>query len=407
MKKIKYMAMVLFYFMLNNTSYALEPNIVENQTNVSIKPEIFLGVLNTIQMNAMTLSNGSESALDVSAACTRVSEYNIEALIDRSSFCQKIITDSFYITDGENSNNVIITTYVYSDNNSVYGYNWPLKVRYRTFYSNPLGPKVQISPDVSCGLERCKSSPVIPITLQSGLSPELSVNVILDMETSNLDESSYWLGEVEHPKGSVREFILYVKSIYNMVGEAGYSYTNEGMIPELRCDNGRARSDSKGCVFHDAPAVLRTIYEGNPDTLVKQSAEHIKEAQNSGLPGRYEPSENSIMPIDNFNNALTRQKDIRLINTNRRNSTKLCKAVDVSFSDECQTPEGTLDTLVGCQCDEYPFASTRQGGLNAPSPGVSTKMIKGGDNEAAGRLLGTFYLQQRVLDGEAFYVNVE
>lgn len=97
MKKIKYMAMVLFYFMLNNTSYALEPNIVENQTNVSIKPEIFLGVLNTIQMNAMTLSNGSESALDVSAACTRVSEYNIEALIDRSSFCQKIITDNFIL----------------------------------------------------------------------------------------------------------------------------------------------------------------------------------------------------------------------------------------------------------------------------------------------------------------------
>ncbi len=51
--------------------------------------------------------------------------------------------------------------------------------------------------------------------------------------------------------------------------------------------------------------------------------------------------------------------------------------------------------------------ATEQGGRNAPTSGVSTRIITGGDNMKSGQLLGTFYTQQRVIQGEKFYVNVD
>lgn len=166
-------------------------------------------------------------------------------------------------------------------------------------------------------------------------------------------------------------------------------------------------STSTGCIFERAPAILTTISDADQDSLVKQSAAHIRDAQNSGLPGKYFPYQDSIMPnLDS--KPLTRLKIKNEINANRRFSTEICRVGTPSFSDECTIPEGsTAENIPGCQCDEYPFAATRQGGSNLSNPGVSVRMITGGDNMKAGQLLGTFYTQQRVIDGDEFYVKVD
>ncbi|WP_241025832.1 NucA/NucB deoxyribonuclease domain-containing protein [Burkholderia sp. Tr-20390] len=55
-------------------------------------------------------------------------------------------------------------------------------------------------------------------------------------------------------------------------------------------------------------------------------------------------------------------------------------------------------------CDECPFASTEEGASRVPE--VSVKRIDASDNRRAGAFLGNFYLNQRVLDQEPFYLDV-
>lgn len=76
----------------------------------------------------------------------------------------------------------------------------------------------------------------------------------------------------------------------------------------------------------------------------------------------------------------------------------------------------------GLSCDEYPFQSSQQGastgggpgrtfeGCQVPLPagtgpsGYSACMIDETDNSDGGNALGSFYLDQRMLNGDAFYV---
>ncbi|MHA3948887.1 NucA/NucB deoxyribonuclease domain-containing protein [Cellulomonas bogoriensis] len=54
-------------------------------------------------------------------------------------------------------------------------------------------------------------------------------------------------------------------------------------------------------------------------------------------------------------------------------------------------------------CDEFPFASTRQGGASA-SPPVSLKLISRADNAAQGSKLAMFYATCGISDGDTFLV---
>jgi hypothetical protein len=58
--------------------------------------------------------------------------------------------------------------------------------------------------------------------------------------------------------------------------------------------------------------------------------------------------------------------------------------------DECR---GTTGQASGLDCDEYPFASTEQGGGSnyRGGAGVSLKPVRADHNQAAGRMLGRFY----------------
>lgn len=107
--------------MLNNVSHALESEVLENQINVPIKPEVFLGTLNTIVMTANALESGAETAPDVSEACgKRVGSESDTSLIDRTSFCLKFEREyDLYDAQalGAYVNTVKFTGYVYADKN--------------------------------------------------------------------------------------------------------------------------------------------------------------------------------------------------------------------------------------------------------------------------------------------------
>jgi hypothetical protein len=58
-------------------------------------------------------------------------------------------------------------------------------------------------------------------------------------------------------------------------------------------------------------------------------------------------------------------------------------------------------------CDEYPFASTYQGSLRAdPSYNFSVKLINAKQNQKFGSSLGAWYENNRILDGDAFILNL-
>nr|WSZ18826.1 NucA/NucB deoxyribonuclease domain-containing protein [Streptomyces canus] len=122
---------------------------------------------------------------------------------------------------------------------------------------------------------------------------------------------------------------------------------------------------------------------------VDQSARHILDAQQ--FPERTFPSwpGKSVPGAD--------EPLHRLINTdqqqaNRNQATKTCNDVWGDYS-------GT-----SLQCDEYPFASTKERG--ADNLRYSARLIDGSDNEEDGRRLNSMYTANRILDGDAFYVTI-
>ncbi|MEU5309038.1 NucA/NucB deoxyribonuclease domain-containing protein [Streptomyces sp. NPDC021562] len=59
----------------------------------------------------------------------------------------------------------------------------------------------------------------------------------------------------------------------------------------------------------------------------------------------------------------------------------------------------------GLKCDEYPFASTREGPTNGDNR-YSVLLITGTDNNAGGNMILAMYSANRVLDGDAFYLKI-
>jgi hypothetical protein len=138
-----------------------------------------------------------------------------------------------------------------------------------------------------------------------------------------------------------------------------------------RCDTIITRRG--GCVF---PDYKPTLTYSLSDPRVTFTAMHIQRAEAAGQPGA--PG----------GRALTRTMNRTKINRNRYLACGNFKKT---------TPNGS--------CDEYPFASTEQGqaftGLKA-----STEQVPLPDNVAAGRDLGVFYLVNRVIRGDPFYVGI-
>ncbi|MEU1106634.1 NucA/NucB deoxyribonuclease domain-containing protein [Streptomyces tibetensis] len=141
---------------------------------------------------------------------------------------------------------------------------------------------------------------------------------------------------------------------------------------DVRCDNALPGAPRQvGCVNLQAVPVISYSQTGPwPDV-----AKHIKDAQATGLPGKYGTA-----------HYLTRLTDRRKIKENRDKA--------------CPT---SLVRPPGKSCDEYPFASTWQGAKHSGGD-FSRRMVNARQNTDAGKALKGFYTYSRVLEGDRFLV---
>jgi hypothetical protein len=155
--------------------------------------------------------------------------------------------------------------------------------------------------------------------------------------------------------------------------------------PTIRCDIATPGTSSPGCVFPAfAPQLL--IYQSSYPSYYK----HIRDTQSYGVP-----------------NLLTRLVDPAAQTDNRN---RACP--------------GMYPRPSGFQCDEYPFSSTREGAftggyaggqtltgcqvswlpIRVSGAGYSACMIPEAENRNGGIDLQVFYLNNRVINSDRFYV---
>ncbi|MGA5703077.1 NucA/NucB deoxyribonuclease domain-containing protein [Peterkaempfera bronchialis] len=145
----------------------------------------------------------------------------------------------------------------------------------------------------------------------------------------------------------------------------------------VRCDSVKAVSGAKGGCVHSG--FVPTFSMSRTDSKVKEAAQHVWDAQRKlkghpGLRGQGKP--------------LHRTTDKKLIDKNR---SKACPS--------------SLSRPTGKSCDEYPFASTKEGGASGV---YSRRMINAKQNSTAGgsKYLLKAYNDNRILDGDAFWVAI-
>ncbi|WP_306358718.1 MULTISPECIES: hypothetical protein [unclassified Nocardia] len=176
--------------------------------------------------------------------------------------------------------------------------------------------------------------------------------------------------------------------------------TKAAVAPTVRCD-AIGNRNTTGCVVPAAEPILDYSTRNVPEL-----ATHVRYAQASGLPG----SPAGTRPLTRLSDPVATQ--------NNRNIS--CNRIP-------------LPRPAGQQCDEYPFAATYQGGgADGPartyvgscdvaqpwvdtlatnpvpfkaSTGISMCLLSGAQNQRAGGILSWFYVKNRVLDGDTFYVK--
>jgi hypothetical protein len=203
----------------------------------------------------------------------------------------------------------------------------------------------------------------------------------------------------------IAEFRIDLKLYYSADGTAPTDedrvFSNPLENVELRCDIGQVWGRESGCVFPQASAVLVL---NNPQSLA-----HIREAitANLNLPGQYTglvPGSRAVALRSNEPyTGLQRLRVTSLIKANRAKSQKLCTALPTRPPAPGSCPDFTdpdsIEALTPCDCDEYPFASTRQGAALPRSYGeASVKYISSADNRSAGAKLGAFLRKERLID---------
>ncbi|MDX2935681.1 NucA/NucB deoxyribonuclease domain-containing protein [Streptomyces ipomoeae] len=150
---------------------------------------------------------------------------------------------------------------------------------------------------------------------------------------------------------------------------------------------GKSAGKHKGTVFSKARVEL---VMSRKDKAVNESALHIYDAlyrpertfpswPGKSVPGTKEP--------------LHRLVDQAKIDNNRKNSIRECEKVWGNYSGS------------GLQCDEYPFASTKEGSTKGDNR-FSVRLIDGPDNRRGGERLLQMYTLNRVLDGDPFYMKI-
>lgn len=152
--------------------------------------------------------------------------------------------------------------------------------------------------------------------------------------------------------------------------------TGTSTFPTIRCDNDLATRVGAGCVFSKTAPV-----ETNEAQLPGISA-NIRKAQQGGGPGN--PNAANRIPL-HFHYDKKQQKD---------NRDAVCPGA--------LPPKPAPDQW----CDEYPFASTKEGGTQLPEAQRSVAWVPKSEQQSQGGFISKFQVQNRVLKGDPFYVEV-
>ncbi|MEV3967155.1 NucA/NucB deoxyribonuclease domain-containing protein [Streptomyces sp. NPDC050698] len=150
---------------------------------------------------------------------------------------------------------------------------------------------------------------------------------------------------------------------------------------------GKVAGKHKGTVFTKARVEL---VMSQKDPAVNESALHIYDALNR--PERTFPSW-AGKSVPGAKEPLHRLVNATKIENNREKSIRECKKVWGDYSGS------------GLQCDEYPFASTKEGSTKGDNR-FSVRLIDGPDNRKGGERLVEMYTLNRILDGDPFYVKI-
>jgi hypothetical protein len=233
----------------------------------------------------------------------------------------------------------------------------------------------------------------LPINGDWGPSVKVNANLSVDPQ-SKRSEVRFYLKGMDY------------KALGNAYGLAGNPSVNRGWSlnmptsPTLTCDSGLTWGATAGCVFEEAAAVWV------PGADVSVIRTHIRQAMNgvSNNQGRYEGKDGSRALPDgaSLGRLLQRTRVISEIKANRAETRRQCRDAKPLV---CETNDPDDAVLAGsCDCDEYPFASTRQGGGMSKDT-LSVSSLNAKQNQLAGSQLGSFYRKQRIKDGSAFWVK--
>jgi len=278
------------------------------------------------------------------------------------------ITGEMYLTE---------VSYAYT---SWFRLNWNLQTQWSS-----TGGWGNVSGAVMKGYAQCS----IYCTVQQLIFPDQSID---PFSLSTVDgEGGY--NSVIQTIDEIRDAVGAI-SVYVTVPTAPPSNTVSIEPPLIRCD--ASFGGLAGCIVKGHTPIMQYSLTGK----YAQLARHIRDAQNSGLRGAY-PS----------GPPLNHTTDTGIHAANRLVS--------------C----GDAPTIAGLSCDEYPPASTYQGAARQPNPSVSGRtfpwcnntlpyphttgpvgwsrcMINAQHNSEGGGALSTFYLTNRVIDNDAFFIWV-
>jgi len=153
-----------------------------------------------------------------------------------------------------------------------------------------------------------------------------------------------------------------------------------------------------GAVFTDHVPTL--TFDMRAGSNHRQAARHIHDALNN--PRLTFPSINAkSVP------GKTKQRPLRRLMKADENDKNGAEAIKV-----CRDIWGTEYAKGGIECDEFPFRRTYEGAWKSTGGDWqkwqgSSRPIKAEDNSEAGKLIGLFYGEHRILDSDAFLVDVQ
>lgn len=185
---------------------------------------------------------------------------------------------------------------------------------------------------------------------------------------------------------------------------------NVSLGNSFRCDAAPYARGGYGCNFHDMDEIFGklSIEPGAKpeDNNQLEEAQHIHDAFYHPERTQPQPEDGSTKEIPG--NVLVLPEKLRALryvyepegnqpirDANRAEAVRTCRKFWGDDYSQGQTKD----------CDEFPFASTLEGAARAVPPGnYSARPIKLEHNRSGGAILGNWYRDQRLLDGDTFFV---